>query len=353
MSNMRDTARDYSEAVSAGGCVSSPLATPARASHPLAGEGSSAAGVSLDVSSPTAPPVSDGRRRLLDREGRAELAQRIQALMDAERLTMAEAGKRLNVSPDMLQRLARDHSLRADPAVIRERRIANLRSGFVGPASLESLNRGRAIQRERSAAEDARIVAALQVKSKAEVMAEFGVTVRRLRLARERHAAANGEKRTRAAINAATALEWKERRARVANDLRRVVNEGYSITKAGELLGMRRDRALKIAREFGVKPQPKVRPVRLYQPKAPRAVTQTPEPMAERRVRNPMLTPAQQAQVDRHKAAHWRPAALKGLPPVTRDEADALVREWLARNKPTVCAPAVVVEPSNAGARWK
>jgi hypothetical protein len=68
--------------------------------------------------------------------------------------------------------------------------------------------------------------------------------------------------------------------------------------------------------------------------------------------RNPFLTAGQQANVDAVKARFWIYARTY-LPPPTREEADRLVAEFIERRNVTVCPPAVVVEPSNAGVKWR
>jgi hypothetical protein len=270
MSNIRDTARDYSEAVSAGDGTSAPSAIT-RASHPLAGEGSSDAGT-CDVFLPeTAAAVVNGRRRLL-------------------------------------------------PGTFwTEARIARLREAWV---STDPYISSRDLALELGTTKNAVVARAHRM----------GLPDRN-RMARPNLTEVYGGRIREMAAGGLTQIEIAARLTLSRNTIN-------GICRA---LGIKTDPG---AVRFAVAESNRRR---AGEKRGPRAA----EPMAERRVRNPMLTPAQQAQVDRHKAAHWRPAALKGLPPVTRDEADALVREWLARNKPTVCAPAVVVEPSNAGARWK
>jgi hypothetical protein len=89
---------------------------------------------------------------------------------------------------------------------------------------------------------------------------------------------------------------------------------------------------------------------------AHRAARAEASPAAPLAPANPYRTAAQQQQVDRIKAQTWRrrDTRLQALAPPSREEADALVAQFLARRSVTVCPPAgEVQEPHNGGVGWR
>ena len=171
--------------------------------------------------------------------------------------------------------------------------------------------------------------------------------------------------------------EREEESQRNAEILRAKLAEGFSVRAAAAALGWSRAKAKEIASKFGLKADPAtIKRAELQgarkagaviaertrkppkPPKEPRAkAAPKPKPEPVRLERNPFLSAAQQASVDRHKERCWASASnrrLAEMGPPTRDEADRLVAEFIARRGVTVCPPAApVLEPINSGARWR
>jgi hypothetical protein len=114
-----------------------------------------------------------------------------------------------------------------------------------------------------------------------------------------------------------------------------VAEHQCSVAEAGRRLGLSRDKAKEVAKRFSVRGVRIAAPMPQPKAQAPRA-TFPPDFIP---VRNPNLSPAQQALVDASKAAMWRSSAVarKHVPPPAN--ADALIAEAIAAGRVTKCPP--------------
>jgi hypothetical protein len=183
-------------------------------------------------------------------------------------------------------------------------------------------------------------------KSRAETMAALGLTYWQVDEAMRRTGARvlnTTVARMRAQANKLFIKRGQERR-------REVVKLAVTLGPAAiaKRIGITRARVYEILREEGLA-------AGATKPAKPKPIAKPPAaaPLAPP---NPYRTAAQQQQVDRIKAQTWhrRDARLQALAPPTREEADALVAQFLARRSVTVCPPAAEVQqPHNSGVGWR
>lgn len=197
-------------------------------------------------------------------------------------------------------------------------------------------------------ARDQAVAAALaEGKSRAEMMEALGLSYWQVDEAVRRTGARvldTTVARMRAEANKLFIQRGRERRKEVVR-LAATLDPAAIATR----IGITRARVYEILREEGLaagatKPAKAAKPAA----KPPAAAPLAPP--------NPYRTAAQQQQVDRIKAQTWRrqDARLQALGPPSREEADALVAQFLARRSVTVCPPAAEVqEPHNSGVGWR
>lgn len=285
----------------------------------------------------------------------AAVAEQIRECMARERVTVREAIRRLGIAKERGKHIVRTYKIVSDPEV-RERVLRES-----GERNGQRLNAAR----QAAAAElDGRILALYADRTRKEIARILGIKESRVKSALDRAAGYRKTKKQKAA-RAAAPISREQRlqaaRAKRVSDaaaLREAVAAGRTVKGAALHLGMRLTRAWELAVEFSIRADREALRIerRNSGQKGYAATASKPRKAAPLRERNPNLSAAQQAQVDSMKRRTWHIAEsrMRDLPPVTDDEADALVRQWLARNRPTVCSPAASPEtPLNAGARFK
>jgi ribosomal protein L12E/L44/L45/RPP1/RPP2 len=179
------------------------------------------------------------------------------------------------------------------------------------------------------------------------------------------------QKRTRRL--SATDFEHHARREKDGAAIRAGVARGLTVREAGRAAGLSVERTKDVAKFFGIKSNPEAlsalraslgrkNVARLIpmaaeanRKRAAEARAAKQAEMAQRAPTNPFRSAAQNEQIERHKNRMWgHNPKLAKLPPVTDDEAERLVRDFMARRGVTVCQPAApMLEPINAGLGWR
>lgn len=269
---------------------------------------------------------------------RRAIGARMRALIEAHDITVVEAGRRLGLHRQQAKKIANENNIVASACAIQRAMQAGARMNATAANA----------SRIATAAEtDARILALWERHTRAEIADILGLKVSRVKKAVER-AKAKGkppapkkrpERRDYPALQAARA-----KRAADAERLRAAVAEGRTVKAAAAHIGMGITRARELAQEYKIRAAHDVLHQRMRE-------GQQQSVAAKRCERNPFLTSGQQATVDRIKHREWTKRHPLGVP--SAEEADRLVREWLARNTPTVCPAPRIDEPSNFGAKWR
>jgi hypothetical protein len=127
-----------------------------------------------------------------------------------------------------------------------------------------------------------------------------------------------------------------------------VLREPFDPAAIAKRIGITRARVYEILREEGLA-------AGATKPAKPKPIAKPPA-AAQLAPPNPKRTRAQQRQANLIKSREWRrrDTRLQALPAPSRDEADALVAQFLARRSVTVCPPAAEVQqPHNSGVGWR
>jgi len=353
MSNETRTAEGSGPTVRCGrvGVVSHTTARP----HPLAGEGSSDAGCFVSSQPNCARQVSQPAGRLSGGGNKHEAREAAIKGLIEQGYTKQQAATALGLTFWQVDEAMKRARIRVPADVIAQRRREN-NSSFIAAGQAR-----RAQVLALAAACDTAAIAIRVRLSRSrvqEILQQEGVSA--VSAPAKRPSTAR-QGRTREEQRA----EYAARQEALARDLRALVEGGMPVRTAGRKLGMTKTMANRIARENGIKPDPLVlknwRAARTAERNtaraaAHRAARAEASPAASLAPANPYRTAAQQQQVDRIKAQTWRrrDTRLQALAPPSREEADALVAQFLARRSVTVCPPAgEVQEPHNSGVGWR
>lgn len=280
---------------------------------------------------------------------RRQKAEALREAMIAGDLTVAEAARAIGISERRGHKIATAYGLRASPEAVARRKAA-----FSAEAAKLGLQRSLEARRDYFARmSQAAVVAALGVSANAVARVLHGWRKPR------------PETQMRApkppSVPKAQKMEQRRiQRAEIAKQMRVFVERGMPVRMAGRKLGISRKAAERIATEHGIKADP----LTLKNWRAANAARQRAAQTARRQAEqipaapapaNPRLSAAQQDNVRRVKAGWWKgDPRLRLLPPPSRDEADALVRDFLARRGATICPPAgEVIIPGNSGVGWR
>jgi hypothetical protein len=370
-----------------GGATPTGIVPSPAASDPLAGEGSSDAGMdvsSLNCARQVSQPagrLSGGGQKPAGRSPaqiaeRHQKAEAMRAAMLERDLTVAEAAREVGISERRGHKIAVAYGLRASPQAVARRKAAfSAESARLGlQRSLEARREYFARTSAAARARDHEIIAYRQTHpdaSQAAVVAALGVSA--ASVARVLHGwrkpqpvRATTTPKAPPAPKVNKTHQRQIERAEIAEQMRALVERGLPIRTAGRQLGLSKTKADTIARAAAIKHDP----MALKNWRAARAAERNAVQAAERRKAkpakppaaaplappNPKRTRAQQRQANLIKSREWRrrDTRLQALPAPSRDEADALVAQFLARRSVTVCPPAAEVqEPHNSGVGWR
>ena len=322
------------------------------------------------VSSQTSPAGRQLGRGLSRTEASRAKADALREVMQREDCTINEAARRLGLNERHAHKLTKRWGIKPNPEA-----SARARAAIIAKLSPEQQQRGLARSKEVLRGYRDRVAAEAEQRRERIKAAALD----RPHLTQSQLAKAIGE--TLSAVQKALAVprsqanyigafhieqakRARERRAHIAAVMRADLDAGLTKREAIEKHGFSRNLAHEVCTAYGLTPKKSAVKAALQRagvkgaqkrqlaPKPPKAADVRAEPAGP----NPRLSAAQQAQVDRMRNRFWvrTRADLMALPPPTRDEADALVQQFLARGgKVTVSEPAApVVVPCNAGASW-
>lgn len=297
------------------------------------------------------PPNAAARVLKFHGERRKAAAEELRALIVAEDITVAEAARKLGIPRKVANNMALEHSIRAsDRAVAAAAKLAGAQANAARSAT--------------AAAIDAEIFALWRSHSRTEIAAKLGLKIGRVRKAIERGLKGGLLTTKKMGANHPAVIAMRRQRDADAARLREVVEQGNTVTAAAAICGFSRSRARSMAAEYRITVAPDVLLAAWRRNAAAGHAKRSADAEARRkrelmerwtapvaRERNPKLSAGQQATVDRLRCRSWRKEHPLGIP--SNEEADALVREWLAKNKPTVGPAPRIEEPSNFGAKWR
>jgi hypothetical protein len=291
-------------------------------------------------------------------EKRDEVGRQMAALIAAEGLTIAQAGARFGLHKNVAFRIAKACGVKSDPDALRAVKIAALGSEW-------HVARSEGVARAQAAAQQHRDNLAAERRERVERIRNMALTMTRADISAATGLSENAVKKllkgvalpsrsgrhgSRMAARIAEAAEARMERAEALRAY--VATHAVTVSQAGLALGMSIRQAQRLAGRYQIKAT-KQAVVARARAVAVKRVVRTVVRRLDDSIRaaeakpNPRLSAAQQANVQRGKAAMRAILASKTncLPPPPN--ADELIREAIAAGKVTRCPPRCAAPVNN------